>query len=201
MNNKFIAVMADSHNNVQRVEDAVRYCRDKHVSRIVHCGDFCEPECIAFFRDIPTRFAMGNNDLFRNTLISTIASIGGEYYILEGVFEWNSKLFYFAHGDYREEVCQAFRSQRYDFILCGHTHKFLCMRFGRTIALNPGALQQGSFCLINSWGNVCRVVNGLTSQVEVEVAPDEETLFSAVFDMTGRERALVFGTDHSGTGS
>jgi putative phosphoesterase len=79
----------------------------------------------------------GNNDGERLGLYKLL----GEIMKMKGDFHevtWNEKLIAIYHGTDNRILDSIIKSQKYDLILCGHTHQVRIEKQGKTVIVNPG---------------------------------------------------------------
>lgn len=160
-----LGVISDTHDDVEAVQCALKIFEEFGVERIIHCGDVTSTEVLEYFRGIPTDFTLGNCDrIWRNELIQGIESIGATCHEFEGKIEWRNKRVYFTHGDRSDLLDAAKYSGEWDLVCSGHTHQFENELYENTRVLNPGTLQSGSCCVVNSNLTVMRL-NAFTGRI------------------------------------
>ncbi|MCD6490052.1 MAG: metallophosphoesterase [Thermodesulfobacterium sp.] len=136
-----IAIMSDSHDSIPNLKKAIEICLKENVEKIFHCGDLISPFMVPvlgkFNKEI--HLILGNNP-------------GDIYLLTQKILDYpNVKL----HGEsaflevdgYRiamvhyPKVAYAFaKTREYDFIFCGHTHKYEVKVIGKTLIINPGEI-------------------------------------------------------------
>ena len=59
-----IAIISDTHDNIENTEKAIEIFKQKKVSSIIHCGDFCAPFMMIILdrAEIPIDCVFGNID-------------------------------------------------------------------------------------------------------------------------------------------
>lgn len=121
-----IGLISDTHNRLPR--RAVEIFLDEMVTAIIHAGDICTADILYELEMIaPVTAVLGNNDYdlpgWRLEPVATVR-LGG---VNIGVVHSIRTL-----GALRDD---------WDVVICGHTHKPMATRDGRTGALvfNPGA--------------------------------------------------------------
>lgn len=135
-----IGIISDTHENENAVNKAVKILKDSHVEFVVHCGDIISPPMLEHFKGLDMKFVFGNNDGEKEGLNKMAKKLGFEEIKDEKEFEYKGKKFYAYHGTKRERLDDAIKSNKYDYILAGHTHIKTDERLGRTRVINPGAL-------------------------------------------------------------
>jgi len=136
-----VAIMSDSHDRIDHLSLAITEAEKRGVERIFHCGDLISP-----FMLITLAKFQGNIDLI---LGNNRGDVGLMFHLLKNYS--NITL----HGDFAYLKVEGFRialvhypklgyplakSQDFDFVFCGHTHKFEVKEFGRCLLVNPGEL-------------------------------------------------------------
>ncbi|RLF78537.1 metallophosphoesterase [Palaeococcus sp. (in: euryarchaeotes)] len=130
-----IGVMSDTHDNLPAIAKAVELFNREGVDLVIHCGDYVAPFVKRELSKLkaPMKGVFGNNDGERRGLKE---AIGVEDEILE--MDVDGIKIAVLHGT-DQRVVEAFvRSQLYDIVIRGHTHRYEIAELGRTILLNPG---------------------------------------------------------------
>jgi len=136
-----IAIMSDSHDSIFNLKKAIEICLKEKVEKIFHCGDLISPFMVPFLGKFnkEIHLILGNNP-------------GDIYLLTQKILDYpNIKL----HGEsaflevdgykiamvHYPKVAYAFaRTEEYDFIFCGHTHRYEVKEIGRTLVINPGEI-------------------------------------------------------------
>jgi len=131
-----IGVMADSHDNLPRIKQAVEIFNRQKVGLVLHAGDFVAPFVVRELKNLDCALigVFGNNDGERKGLREKIGEIG-EIYLPPFSCEREKKKILLLHDP--ENLKDVHRSQ-YDLIVYGHTHHSEIKREGRTLLINPG---------------------------------------------------------------
>jgi len=159
-----LGVISDTHDDVEAVQSVLNLFESYGVERIIHCGDITSPDVLAYFRGIQTDFVLGNCDnIFHNELVMGIREIGAVCYEEEGDILWCNKRVYFTHGNKTALLDAAKYSGEWDLVCSGHSHQYENETYGKTRILNPGSLQSGSCCVVNS-SLVIKHFNALTGR-------------------------------------
>lgn len=135
-----IGIISDTHENEEAVRKAVKIFKDKNPSFVVHCGDIISPPMLEHFKGLKMKFVFGNNDGEKVGLNKRATEYGWEEITEEKEFEYKSKKFYVHHGTEAEKLKNAIKSNKYDYILTGHTHVKRDEKIGNARVINPGAL-------------------------------------------------------------
>ena len=118
-----IAIVADSHDHLDMIRQAVDLARDRACETILVLGDLCSPFAMAAFKPFPGRIygVYGNNDGDRIRLDRAAALIGADFSPDPRALELGGKRFFMMHEPYLVE--EAALSGRYDYVLYGHLHQ------------------------------------------------------------------------------
>ena len=135
-----IGIISDTHENEAAIKKAVEIFKKSNVDFVVHCGDIISPPMLEHFNGLKMKFVFGNNDGERDGLNKNAQALGFEEITDEKEFEYKSKKFYVYHGTDRGKLGSAIKSNKYDYVLTGHTHIKRDEKTGKTRIINPGAL-------------------------------------------------------------
>ena len=137
-----IGIISDTHENEEATQKAVALFKKNNVEFVVHCGDIISPAMLEHFNGLKMRLVFGNNDGERNGLIARCKEFGFNEIKDELKFDYKGKKFYAYHGTKKEKLNAAIKSNKYDYVLTGHTHVKRDEKIGKTRVINPGALFQ-----------------------------------------------------------
>jgi len=135
-----IGIISDTHENEEAMTKAVALFKLKNVDFVVHCGDIVSPPVLEHFQGLKMKLVFGNNDGEREGLKAMCKKFGFEEIADEKEFEYQGKKFYVYHGTNEKKLDEAIKSNKYDYILTGHTHIKKDEKIGKTRIINPGAL-------------------------------------------------------------
>ncbi len=132
-----IGILSDTHDNLPKIKKAVEIFNQEKVELVLHAGDFTSPFTSKEFKNLnsPLKGVFGNNDGDKLYLQEKFKEIG-ELYV--GVYQTilNNKNIIMLH---KEELIDALaKSQKFDLIIYGHTHRFDLRKIGGTLIINPG---------------------------------------------------------------
>lgn len=140
-----IGIISDTHDNVPAIIKAVEIFKEKNVELVLHLGDIIAPITIPYFKGLNMKFIKGNNDGDVDNLIPKINEINGEW--LNEISELNvddKKLFGLCHGHNEEVLNEMINSERFDYVVTGHTHEKRDEKIGKTRVINPGTCYAGT---------------------------------------------------------
>ncbi len=133
-----VAVIADSHDNLRMIRQAVAVINEWGADLVVHCGDYVAPFTAEPFRKLkaPLRGVFGNNDGDRAALKKAYADIGDinpdpHRFTFEGL----SILITHKPRVAREAAAGA----GYDLVAFGHDHH-VRVEHGESLVICPGEL-------------------------------------------------------------
>ncbi len=139
-----IAIISDTHDNVENIKKAVGIMKGRGVEFCVHCGDVVAPATVRFFDGVKMKFIRGNCDGDTENIKKRAEEIGGEFLGEKAEFEHQGKRFCAYHGHDPAKLDLLIRSGKYDYVLTGHTHKARDEIIGKTRVINPGAHYYGA---------------------------------------------------------
>ncbi|RLG85355.1 MAG: hypothetical protein DRO18_05915 [Thermoprotei archaeon] len=140
-----VGVMSDSHDNLEKVDKALKVFSEKGIELLIHLGDIISPftliKILEFFpRSI---IVLGNND-GEKILLKELASKAGAT-LKNSVHELTlkQKKILLVHGFGGKQLTKRLidsiaSSNTYDIVLYGHTHEVDVRKVGKTLVLNPG---------------------------------------------------------------
>ena len=137
-----IGIFSDSHDHMDNIRKAVDIFLEQKVEKIVHCGDIIAPFMVRAMselkgKDIEVIGIYGNNDgerLGLDKILGEIMKMKGDFHEVT----WNEKIIGIYHGTDNRILDSIIKSQKYDLILCGHTHQVRIEQQGKTVICNPG---------------------------------------------------------------
>ena len=144
-----IGVLSDSHGRRVRTALAVSRLRAAGADRLLHLGDFEDPD---LFEEllvassagdaIPVDVVAGNMD-DPQELAAVAARLGIAFHHPGGEIEIDGRRLAFTHGDRSREVDRLLASKP-DYFLHGHTHQAFDGTARGVRTINPGALHRAA---------------------------------------------------------
>ncbi len=135
-----IGVVADTHDRLDMIDEAIAVFKKENVELVVHAGDFVSPFSAERFRglDCPLIGVFGNNDGDHRNLTERFRSFGARVYDIIAQLKVDGRNIAVLHG-HREELLQTMiQSNLFDLVISGHTHAFEFKELGSIKVLNPG---------------------------------------------------------------
>ena len=134
-----IGIMSDSHDNISNIKKAVNVFKEEEIKVILHAGDLISPFCLNLFEDFKGSFHLCNgNNLGDTKLIKGKIKGLGHFYEEIGEIEIADFKFALYHGTDETTTKSLLDSQKYDYLITGHTHHKELKTVGKTILINPG---------------------------------------------------------------
>jgi len=129
-------IMADSHDNLEAIRQAVRFFQKMKCTLVIHAGDFVAPFSARELEALgcPVKAVFGNCDGEKAGLKKAFHSLG-EIKKAPFIFTLNNLNFLITHVD---SSISYLSSAKHDVIIFGHTHKPELRREKNTLLLNPG---------------------------------------------------------------
>jgi len=136
-----IAICSDSHDNLVNIEKFLKWCNKHRVQTIIHCGDWCAPSILEFYRK---KFKGEIFGVYGNVHADeeTVEKFAKKYKIkikedkLELEIE-NIKIFITHYPDVAKRTAT---KAKYDLIFYGHDHTPWMKKIGKSYIVNPGTL-------------------------------------------------------------
>ncbi len=163
-----IGIISDSHDDVENVQESINIFNRNDVEYIIHAGDYIFPGIIKEFVKSNAKLigVLGNNDGEINGITKSFKDINGELKGEIGEIEIDKIKFGIYHGTKLEIKKNIVKSQKYDILVCGHTHiqepknsgKISITTNLRTFVLNPGSLHRKSNSISKSFEEVGKII-------------------------------------------
>ena len=131
-----IGVVADTHDNLAKLRQALLQFKSAGVELVLHAGDMVSPFVAVPFQEAGLRVigVFGNNDGDKLYLRERFSGVG-ELHFGPHELELSGRRVVLMHEPRALEALIA--SGKYDLIVYGHTHK-VDLRPGPPLVLNPG---------------------------------------------------------------
>jgi len=136
-----IAIISDTHDNTATLKKAIDWIKKEKIKTIIHCGDIFKPETLKeglkdfegkiclIFSKADADFSRIPEDSFKNLPKSKVFEESGQIKI-------SGKKIAFCH--FPEIGRDLAKTQKYDLVFYGHTHKPWEEKIGKTRLVNPG---------------------------------------------------------------
>ncbi len=139
-----IGILADTHNQLERTQRAVKLLQKSGAEVLIHCGDFTDPEIVTACSILPLYFVFGNNDADSVPYLQQAADdCGANCLGWGGNVELGGKNIGVVHGHLTTDLKRVLAGTP-DYLLSGHSHVTEDSRHGTVRRINPGALHRAS---------------------------------------------------------
>lgn len=133
-----IGLIADSHDHVPHIKQAVALFKERQVQLVLHAGDFCSPFTVPPFEGMPMKGVFGNNDGDQYLLLQKFDAIGAEHLGTFGDLEIDGRKMALYHGTDAPVTAALEQCGTYEVVISGHTHQQKVEMVDGTLAINPG---------------------------------------------------------------
>jgi uncharacterized protein len=132
-----IGILSDTHDNLNRVREAVRLFNDAGCDLVVHAGDFVAPFAVDELRNLnaPVRAVFGNCDGEKAGLVRAFQGLGE---IREAPFAFLHAGLRFVVAHLEGMAAPFFVAKTCDVIVSGHTHRPSVETRDGILLVNPG---------------------------------------------------------------
>jgi len=136
-----VGLIADTHDHLPLVEKVVKKLNEKKVELALHAGDYVAPFVIPKFKVLHAKLigVFGNNDGDHELLKRRFSEyknleIRGNFaeIVADGI------KIALLHGDEETLLKALIKSESFNVIVSGHTHKANVSREAKTLVVNPG---------------------------------------------------------------
>lgn len=135
-----IGLISDTHNEHRNLDLALSRFRQDGITTILHAGDITRPPVLHKMEGFDVWIARGNMDRAPDLITEATTLFGKGHFLALHDITMADKHIALLHGDQWNTWSKLIQSHHYDYVISGHTHKSNDERFGRTRAINPGAL-------------------------------------------------------------
>lgn len=134
-----IGLISDTHDNIYKIEKAVKIFNEKKVEFVLHAGDHIAPFTLNWFKPLKVEMigVMGNLDAEKELLRRKYAENGWKVYRDAVVLNLDGKIV-LTHGVSEVFVKALALSGEFDVVVRGHTHKVQKELIKDTLIINPG---------------------------------------------------------------
>lgn len=134
-------IISDSHGAVDRLAMVCNIFQENNISKVIHAGDFLNEGAVEVFKSYPDLkfyIAKGNCDVNEELWaeLSSLENVEAKE-ILH--IESDGKKIGVAH--ILADAVVAFREEKLDIVIYGHTHREATEERDNRIYINPGSLQ------------------------------------------------------------
>ncbi len=166
-----IALISDTHDNVEAIKKATQILRKRRIKTILHCGDVVAPKTIDLFKGFQLYLVHGNCDGDLIHLKQKVEEIKGSYLGDFGIVKIQNRknkknrierddpsktgLFiamYHGNNPFLLQVLKGYTGKHYNILCYGHTHKVDVEEIeqndetnegnSKALIINPGSLYE-----------------------------------------------------------
>jgi len=135
-----VGIIADTHDRLPLLDEAVKRLNEEKVELVLHAGDYVAPFVVPHFKSLKANLigVFGNNDGDQELLKKRFTELGAE---IRGKFaevKADGLRIALLHGDEIELLRSLIDVESHDVIVHGHTHEAKTYRKGKTLVINPG---------------------------------------------------------------
>ncbi len=127
-----LGIISDTHDNQEATKKAVEFFKNREIKTLIHAGDIIAPFTAKLLKDFEIYAVFGNNDGERFLLSRTINIKDFQY------IEIANRRIAVYHGTLENITEALIKSEEYDVVVTGHTHRALIEKHGKTLHINPG---------------------------------------------------------------
>ena len=136
-----IGVISDTHDHIENAKKAVKIFNENGVGYVFHAGDIISPFLAPLaFKELKSKLHLvfGNNDGELLFLKVKFEEIGAEIKGNQLIIEIDGKKIALFHTLEPKILDAVIKSNEFDVIISGHTHKSSIKKVKNTLAINPG---------------------------------------------------------------
>jgi putative phosphoesterase len=135
-----VGIMADTHDRLPMLDEAVKRLNKEGVELVLHAGDYIAPFVVPHFKPLKADLigVFGNNDGDKELLKKRFADMGAD---IRGNFAEvviDELKVAMLHGHEEELLRSLIGVDGYNVVVHGHTHEARAYREGETLVVNPG---------------------------------------------------------------
>lgn len=138
------AILSDIHDNLDNLTRVLSHCSSQNIDTLIFCGDFCSPFVVKALGEsgMQIHAVYGNNDGDRHSIQQTAKAFNnihlyGEYIGDESnLLVLDSVKIGVTHYPFYAKTMV--KTNWYDAVFFGHTHKVHKQKFGKALLMNPG---------------------------------------------------------------
>jgi putative phosphoesterase len=120
-----IGIISDTHDDIDNVQRAIEIFNAQGTDYVIHAGDYIFPGIVREFEKLNAKLigVLGNNDGEKVHLLKNFLDIGAELKGELGEIQLDGLRVGIYHGTSKEVKERLINTQKYDVLICGHTHK------------------------------------------------------------------------------
>lgn len=138
-----IAIISDSHDNIPRINQMLEILTKEDIKTIIHCGDVCAPGVMKYIGEkfggiiyLSLGNVDGDHEMMNKMIYENLKNI--KLFEKFGEIEIDNIRIAFTH--FPESAKELAKTDKYNFVFYGHTHKPWEETVNNCKVLNPGTL-------------------------------------------------------------
>lgn len=137
-----VGILADSHDCLPRIKDAIGRLNSEPIELVLHAGDYSAPFVTDYYGALKVHMigVFGNNDAEKNKLRDRFAEDGHEIKGRVAEVQAGNLRIALTHGDEDNLLRSLTMCGGYDVVVYGHTHQAKVAEEGGTLVINPGEI-------------------------------------------------------------
>ncbi|RLG74120.1 MAG: metallophosphoesterase [Thermoprotei archaeon] len=140
MTYKLLGLISDTHDNLKAVDKALEIFKKYNVELILHAGDWIAPFTLKRLAQAGIKIVgvFGNNDGEKRLLLEFAKKFNVDLKGEIAAININGRNIALTHGTSKIIVEALARSNMFDAVIFGHTHKKELKKVSKTLLINPG---------------------------------------------------------------
>ncbi len=136
-----IAICSDSHDNLVNISKFLFYCNFHEIDTVFHCGDWCAPSALEFYRENfkGKIYGVYGNVHADDETMQKFAK-ANDIVIKEEELKIEIDNIKFLLTHYPDNAKRLAQKEQYHMICYGHSHKPWKEKIKKTYIVNPGTL-------------------------------------------------------------
>ncbi|MDD3284026.1 MAG: YfcE family phosphodiesterase [Patescibacteria group bacterium] len=160
-----IAIMSDSHDNIPRIDQMLGILTKENIKIIIHCGDVCAPGVMKYLAqkfEGDIYLSLGNVDGDHEMMKKMTSKDTKNIKLFEefGEIEIDNIKIAFTH--FPESAKELAKTDKYNFVFYGHTHKPWEEKINNCKVLNPGTLaglfNKSTFAILDTKTKITKLI-------------------------------------------
>ena len=135
-----IALVSDTHNDQNKIKQALARLRQEHITKVLHAGDVTSARMLRLFKAFDVWVARGNMDHDPALDATAHELFGPQRLAAVHKLTLDGHTLALVHNGESAAGRELIRSRDYDYVIHGHSHHPRDERFAGTRVINPGAL-------------------------------------------------------------
>jgi len=136
-----LGILSDTHDEIEKLKQAIVLFNKRKVELVIHCGDWVSPFMTRFLGELKCKIisVFGNNEGDIFTFLRKKHPFQIEFHRTIVELCISKKKFAVYHGHSPVILNALISSQNYDYVLSGHTHIPEVRQYEKTLHINPGS--------------------------------------------------------------